>query len=151
VKNIVRSGRVQETRTACLRFSIACLNQGRGCHDFYSTSCAIAARIEPHYERRLRDLPDDPRPPPADKGLSYQVDRQARSALTCERRQIETIKAALSGRLRRRAEHRGKSTRARVARDDLQPIKPGLDGVLAVTDFPDSLQVADTVRPTTAA
>ena len=137
-RNIVRSGRVQDTEDDLSEFPHVVLNQAR-VHDFYlDVMRKSPTRLEPNYSRRLVDLKID-----APKSEGEQVDRSDYPVtVTLERTdpdhegEIETVRAryvvGCDGARSTVRRSLGLSMKGDSANQAW-----GVMDVLAVTDFPD--------------
>ena len=130
--NIVRSSRIQDVEDGLSEFPHVILNQAR-VHDFYlEVMRNSAARLEPHYSRRLLDLTIDPSAARADRPVTVRLERldpaheglvetvQAKFVVGCDGAR-SAVRKALGGELR----------------GDFAAQAWGVMDVLAVTDFPD--------------
>jgi len=139
-KNIVRSGRVQDTEDGLSEFPHVVLNQAR-VHDFYlDVMRKSPARLEPHYARRLLDLRIDPEATPGDNAVPDAYPDQVTARLErldpVHQGQVETIKAryvvGCDG-----ARSAVRKCIGRALHGDSANHAWGVMDILAVTDFPD--------------
>ena len=128
-ENIVRNGRIQDTEDGLSEFPHVILNQAR-VHDFYlDVMRNSAARLEPHYSRRLVSLDVAP-------GGKYPVTARLERIDETHKGQIETVKA------RYVVGAEGARSRVREAlgyalKGDSANQAWGVMDVLCVTNFPD--------------
>ncbi len=130
-KYIVRSGRVQDVEDGLSEFPHVILNQAR-VHDFYlDVMRKSAARLEPHYARRVLDLETGPTASDPQR-VTVRLERLDPS----HEGEIETIKAryvvGCDG-----AHSTVRKSIGRALHGDQANHAWGVMDVLAVTDFPD--------------
>ena len=130
--NIARSGRVQDVEDGLSEFPHVVLNQAR-VHDFFlDVMRRSAAKLEPHYARRLLDLRTDPAAGPGDHGVTVKFERVD----PAHEGQIETVRAryvvGCDG-----ARSVVRKSIGRELQGDSANHAWGVMDVLAVTDFPD--------------
>ena len=135
-ENIVRSGRVQDTEDGLSEFPHVVLNQAR-VHDFYlDVMRKSAARLEPHYARRLVDLRIDSNSTIGETACPDQVTVRLERLDPAHKGQTETIKAryvvGCDG-----ARSTVRQSIGRVLHGDSANHAWGVMDVLAVTNFPD--------------
>jgi phenol 2-monooxygenase len=130
--NIVRSGRVQDVEDGLSEFPHVILNQARVHDCFLDVMRNSAAKLEPHYSRRLRDLQVEPDLKFEDHAVTASFERLD----SAHEGQVETIKARyVVGCDGARSTVR-KSIRRELHGDSANHAWGVMD-VLAVTDFPD--------------
>ncbi len=131
-ETIVRSGRVQDVEDGLSEFPHVVLNQAR-VHDFFlDVMHRSAAKLEPHYARRVLDLRIDPLASAEDRAVSVSLERLDPS----HNGQVETVKA----RYVVGCDGARSIVRKAIGRDlhgDSANHAWGVMDVLAVTDFPD--------------
>ncbi|WP_315753614.1 MULTISPECIES: FAD-binding monooxygenase [unclassified Bradyrhizobium] len=131
-KHIARSGRVQDVEDGLSEMPHVVLNQAR-VHDFFlDVMRRSAAKLEPHYARRLRDLRIDPAAGVDAHGVTVSFDR-----IDPEHEgQVETVRA----RYVVGCDGARSVVRKAIGRElhgDSANHAWGVMDVLAVTDFPD--------------
>ncbi|MDW5377656.1 FAD-binding monooxygenase [Halomonas sp. HP20-15] len=137
-RNIVRSGRVQDTEDGLSEFPHVILNQAR-VHDFYLEVMRHSpSRLTPNYSRRLRDLTIDAGPADAARSdaADYPVTATLERLAPGHEGRLETVKAryvvGCDG-----ARSRVRQALGRSLEGDSANQAWGVMDVLAVTDFPD--------------
>jgi phenol 2-monooxygenase len=129
---IVRSGRVQDVEDGLSEMPHVVLNQAR-VHDFFLEMMRkSAARLEPHYARRVRDVQTDPAAGFADHAVTVSFERLD----SAHEGEIETVKA----RYVVGCDGARSTVRQSIGRElhgDSANHAWGVMDVLAVTDFPD--------------
>ena len=133
--NIVRSGRVQDVEDGLSEFPHVVLNQAR-VHDFYlDLMRKSAAKLRPHYSRRLVDLQIG-EVPPGGNAAPYRVAARLERVDPEHEGQIETVRAryvvGCDG-----AHSMVRKSIGRALHGDSANHAWGVMDVLAVTDFPD--------------
>jgi phenol 2-monooxygenase len=130
--NIARSGWVQDVEDGLSEFPHVVINQAR-VHDFFlDVMQRSAARLAPHYARRLLDLEVDPAAGPGDHAVTVRLERLDGAP----RGEIETVRA----RYVVGCDGARSAVRKCIGRElhgDSANHAWGVMDVLAVTDFPD--------------
>src|SRR3954462_291325 len=131
-ENIVRSGRVQDVEDGLSEFPHVILNQAR-VHDFFlDVMRKSAAKLEPHYSRRLLDLKTSPAARFEDHAVTVSLERLDAG----HEGEVETVKAryvvGCDG-----ARSTVRKSVGRELRGDSANHAWGVMDVLAATDFPD--------------
>jgi phenol 2-monooxygenase len=130
--NIVRSGRVQDVEDGLSEFPHVVLNQAR-VHDFFlDVMRRSAAKLDPHYSRRVLDLRIDPAASPGDHAVTVSLERLDPS----HQGEVETVRAryvvGCDG-----ARSIVRKCIGRELHGDSANHAWGVMDVLGVTDFPD--------------
>lgn len=130
--HIARSGRVQDVEDGLSEMPHVVLNQAR-VHDFFlDVMRRSAAKLEPHYARRLRDLEIDHAKDAGDHGVTVRFDRID----PAHEGEVETVRAryvvGCDG-----ARSMVRKAIGRELHGDSANHAWGVMDVLAVTDFPD--------------
>jgi phenol 2-monooxygenase (NADPH) len=130
--DIVRSGRVQDVEDGLSEFPHVVINQAR-VHDFFlDVMQRSAAKLAPHYSRRVQDVRIDPAASPGDHAVTVSLER-----LDAGRQgEIETVRA----RYVVGCDGARSAVRKCIGRElhgDSANHAWGVMDVLAVTDFPD--------------
>ncbi|MEZ2128155.1 MULTISPECIES: FAD-binding monooxygenase [unclassified Sinorhizobium] len=135
-KDIVRSGRIQDTEDGLSEFPHVILNQAR-VHDFYLDVMRHSPlRLEPDYGRRLLDLHIEPAASGGDGATDHPVTVRLERLDPAHKRQVETVRAryvvGCDG-----ARSAVRKSLGRALQGDSANQAWGVMDVLAVTDFPD--------------
>jgi phenol 2-monooxygenase len=131
-ENIVRSGRVQDVEAGLSEFPHVVLNQARVHDCFLDVMRKSAAKLEPHYARRLLDLQTNPAASFEDHAVVARFARLDRA----HEGQVETVKA----RYVVGCDGARSTVRKAIGRElhgDSANHAWGVMDVLAITDFPD--------------
>ena len=133
-RDIVRSGRIQDTEDGLSEFPHVILNQAR-VHDFYlDVMRKSPTRLEPHYARRLLDLQIDAAP--RRRLVDHPVTARLERLDPAHEGEIETVRAryvvGCDG-----ARSTVRKSIGRALHGDSANHAWGVMDVLAVTDFPD--------------
>lgn len=135
-RNIVRSGRIQDTEDGLSEFPHVVLNQAR-VHDFYLDVMRHSpTRLEPNYSRRLVDLEIDAAESLSAKADGYPVMARLERTDPVHAGELETVRAryvvGCDG-----ARSAVRKSLGRSLHGDSANQAWGVMDVLAVTDFPD--------------
>jgi phenol 2-monooxygenase len=131
-ETIVRSGRVQDVEDGLSEFPHVILNQARVHDHFLDVMRRSAAKLEPHYSRRLLDLQVNPAAGPADHAVTARLERIDAG----HEGKVETIRA----RYVVGCDGARSTVRRSIGRElhgDSANHAWGVMDVLVVTDFPD--------------
>jgi phenol 2-monooxygenase len=130
--DIVRSGRVQDVEDGLSEFPHVVINQAR-VHDFFlDVMQKSAAKLAPHFSRRVQDLKVDPAASPGDHAVTVHLERLD----AAHQGEVETVRA----RYVVGCDGARSAVRKCIGRElhgDSANHAWGVMDVLAVTDFPD--------------
>jgi phenol 2-monooxygenase len=130
--SIARSGRVQDVEDGLSEFPHVVINQAR-VHDFFlDVMQKSAAKLAPHYSRRVQDLKVDPAASPGDHAVTVHLERLD----AAHQGEVETVRA----RYVVGCDGARSAVRKCIGRElhgDSANHAWGVMDVLAVTDFPD--------------